>query len=191
MRTRTGILASALVVLPLAACGTAATATARTTAAPDSASSAVASARAVLAAASASCSNNGGTWNGVSCSTPAAAPTVTTLPATTPTKVEFVVSGTAPGGINITYGPAGSNFSGPQTLDGNATMSVPFDGQAEYYALNAQLQGGGSIKCKIVVTGPGDNPLTVSSGAASGGFNICDAQAAPTDSTGLSWDNEQ
>jgi len=120
----------------------------------------------------------------------AAAPAPSNTPAT-PTKVEFIVSGTAPDGIDITYGPSGSNFSGPSTLDGTATMSVPFDGSAEYYALNAQLQGGGSITCKIVVTGPGDNPLTVSSGAASGGFNICDAQAAPTDSTGLSWSNEE
>jgi hypothetical protein len=39
-------------------------------------------------------------------------------------------------------------------------MSVPFDGQAEFYHLSAQLQGAGSIKCKIVVTGPGDAPLT-------------------------------
>jgi hypothetical protein len=61
---------------------------------------------------------------------------------------------------------------------------------ADYYAIDAQLQGSGSITCKIVVTGPGDNPLTVSHGAASGGYNICDAQAAPTDSTGLSWTNE-
>ncbi|HEX3515361.1 MAG TPA: hypothetical protein VHT26_15315 [Trebonia sp.] len=61
---------------------------------------------------------------------------------------------------------------------------------ADYYAIDSQLQGSGSITCKIVVTGPGDNPLTVSHGAASGGYNICDAQAAPTDSTGLSWTNE-
>jgi len=122
----------------------------------------------------------------------AAAPAVPASPTPAPpTKVEFIVSGTAPDGIDITYGPAGSNFSGPSTLDGTATMSVPFDGSADYYALNAQLQGGGSITCKIVVTGPGDSPLTVSSGAASGGFNICEAQAAPADSTGLSWTNEQ
>ena len=120
----------------------------------------------------------------------ASAEAATPTPAS-PTKVEFIVSGSAPDGIDITYGPSGSNLAGPSTLDGTATMSVPFDGSAEFYSLNAQLQGGGSITCKMVVTGPGDNPLTVSSGAASGGFNICDAQAAPTDSSGLSWDNEQ
>jgi hypothetical protein len=108
----------------------------------------------------------------------------------TPTKVEFIVSGSAPDGIDITYGPSGSNFAGPSTLHGKAVMSVKFDPDASYYSLNAQLQGAGSIKCKIVVTGPGDAPLTVSHGAAAGGYNICSAQAAPADSTGLNWENE-
>lgn len=108
----------------------------------------------------------------------------------TPTKVEFIVTGTAPDGIDITYGPSGSNFAGPTALNGKAVMSVKFDPSASYYALNAQLQGAGSITCKIVVTGPGDQPLTVSHGAASGGYNICSAQAAPADSTGLNWQNE-
>lgn len=106
-----------------------------------------------------------------------------------PTKVEFVVSGSAPDGIDITYGPGGSNLSGPSVLDGTATMSVPFAASADFYALSAQLQGGGDITCKIVATGPGDAPLTVSSGAASGGYNICSAQAAP-ENNGLNWENE-
>ena len=70
-------------------------------------------------------------------------------------------------------------------------MTVKFDSSAEYYAMNAQLQGAGSITCKIVVTGPEDQPLTVSHGAAKGEYNICDVQAAPTDSTGLNWQDEQ
>lgn len=107
----------------------------------------------------------------------------------TPTKVEFIVTGTAPDGIDITYGPSGSNFAGPSVLDGKAVMSVKFDPSASYYALNAQLQGAGSITCKIVVTGPGDQPLTVSHGAASGGYNICSAQATSGDG-GYTWQNE-
>jgi hypothetical protein len=106
-----------------------------------------------------------------------------------PTKVEFIVSGSAPDGIDITYGPSGSNLSGPSELDGTATMTVPFNPDADYYAMNAQLQGGGDITCKIVVTGPGDQPLTASSGAASGSYNICSAQAAP-ENNGLNWLNE-
>jgi hypothetical protein len=103
--------------------------------------------------------------------------------------VEFIVSGSAPDGIDITYGPGGTNLSGPSVLDGTATMTVTFDASASYYALNAQLQGDGSITCKIVATGPGDQPLTASSGAASGGYNICSAQAAP-ENGGLNWSNE-
>lgn len=106
-----------------------------------------------------------------------------------PTKVEFIVSGSAPDGIDITYGPAGSNLAGPSVLAGTTTMTVNFDPNADYYAMNAQLQGDGDITCKIVATGPGDQPLTASSGAASGSYNICSAQAAP-ENNGLSWENE-
>jgi hypothetical protein len=188
MQAKTRLLPVAAAVLTLAACG-GTSSTARTSAAPGPHSSAAAAAS--LAAASASCELHGGTWTGAACYTPSPAPTATTLPPATPTKVEFVVSGTAPDGIDITYGPAGSNYSGPSSLDGTVTESVPFDGQAEFYHLDAQLQGAGSVKCKIVVTGPNDDPLTVSSGGASGGFNICSAQAAPVNSTGLSWQNEE
>ena len=68
-------------------------------------------------------------------------------------------------------------------------MSVPFRADDSFYALNAQLQGAGSITCKIVVTGPGDDPLTVSHGAASGGYNICSAQAT-SDDGGFTWQDE-
>lgn len=187
MQTRTTlpVAAAAVVLLAVAACSSAAPV--HTAAASSASDSAVASARAALAAASASCESSGGTWTGADCYTPSPADTAPP----TPTKVEFVVSGTAPDGIDITYGPSGSNFAGPSTLDGTVTESVPFDGQASFYHLNAQLQGAGSVTCKIVVTGPGDNPTTVSSGGASGGFNICSAQAAPVDSTGLQWQNEE
>lgn len=104
-------------------------------------------------------------------------------------KVTFVVSGSAPDGLDITYGPSGSNFAGPSALHGTARMSVKFEPDASFYALNAQLQGAGSIRCKIVVSGPGDEPLTVSHGAAAGGYNICSAQAA-SDDGGFTWQDE-
>lgn len=129
----------------------------------------------------------------VAASAPASGPASAAAPASPtpppPTKVEFIVSGSAPDGIDITYGPAGSNLSGPSVLDGTAKMTMTFDASTDYYAMNAQLQGDGSITCKIVATGPGDQPLTVSSGAASGGYNICSAQAAP-ENGGLNWENE-
>ena len=162
-------IALAAAALMAAACSSSATATGTSPAASASFASDAAAASASAAAASPSAPFS--------------------QPPAAPTRVEFVVSGTAPDGIDITYGPAGSNLAGPSVLDGTATESVPFDGSAEFYALSAQLQGDGDITCKIVVTGPGDNPLTASSGAASGSYNICSAQAAPVNG-GLTWDNE-
>lgn len=130
--------------------------------------------------------------------TPAAAqPATTSAPPHSPTRVRFVVTGTAPGGADITYGSDSDNRNAPGTLgplgSGAAVPwhgSVPFDGSAQYYAVNAQLESGGDITCKIVVTGPGDVPLTVATGHASGDAAICSAQAAPTDPSGLSWQKE-
>lgn len=115
-----------------------------------------------------------------------------------PTQVEFIVSGYAPGdgfgsGPTVNYGSDGNTHEArPASIDGTLTYSIPFDPSAQYYSVNAQLIGSGQLSCKIVVTGPyPDNPLTVSSGNASGGYSICSAQAAPTDSTGFNWRNEQ
>lgn len=136
---------------------------------------------------------------------PAAVAPTTAAPVSTPTshapapptKVEFVVTGSAPSGADITYGSDSDNrtVSGHLGVLGTGAAvpwhgSVKFDGSALYYVVNAQLDGGGNIKCKIVVTGPGDQPLTVATGHASGGYSICSAQAAPTDSSGLSWQKE-
>lgn len=116
----------------------------------------------------------------------------------TPTKVEFIISGDAPGdgygnGPTIDYGSSSSTHEAdPGRISGTLTYSVPFDPSAEYYSVNASLAGSGHITCKIVVTGPyPDKPLTVSSGDASGGYSECMAQAAPSDSSGLSWQDEQ
>lgn len=122
-------------------------------------------------------------------STPAVSPHVT--------RIHFIVTGNAPGGVDITYGSDADNRSpkGGLGFDGSGTAipwrgSMRFRGDAQYYQFDAQLQGGGDITCKIVVTGPGIQPLTVSSGHASGQYNICSAQAAPSDPQGRSWDNE-
>jgi hypothetical protein len=69
---------------------------------------------------------------------------------------------------------------------------LPYQPGHLYYDLNAQLQGSGDITCKIVVTGPGVEPnAVVASGHASGGYNICDAQATDNgDNTGMTWQSE-
>lgn len=127
-------------------------------------------------------------------STQASAASAPSSPAPhTPTEVEFVVTGNVPasqfGSVDITYGSdsASHNVTVP-SLDGTVTYKVPFDSSAEYYALNVNIDGG-SASCQIITTGPGDNPLTVSHGSASGQAE-CSAQAAP-ENGGLSWDNEQ
>lgn len=116
------------------------------------------------------------------------------------TKVEFVVSGYAPNaGCGSSCGPTVDYGSNSDThdvqlssLNGTVTYSMPFDPDAQFYSLNAQLSGGGHVTCKIVAIGPSpDVPTTVSHGSASGGSAICSAQAAPDDPGGSSWTNEQ
>ena len=127
----------------------------------------------------------------------AAAPSPTVSLQAAPT-VTFIISGYAPGGgygngPDITYGSdSDTRTAKPADIDGMVTYSVPFNPNARYYSVNVQLAGSGHVSCKIVVIGPyPDQPLTVSSGQASGGYPICSAQAAPADSSGLSWQNEQ
>jgi hypothetical protein len=150
--------------------------------------------------------SGGKTPRGATTAAPAAAPATTTTPppaaapvsaptTPSPTTVTFTVTGS--GLPSITYGSDADNRDGGGHAgdlgQGNAlpwTGSVRFDGSAMYYHLSAQLQGSGDISCKITVTGPGMVPLVVSRGHASGSYNICSAQAAPTDSSGTSWQNE-
>jgi len=111
--------------------------------------------------------------------------------------VWFVVTGT--GAPTITYGDDTDSRDGGGTLgvlgDGNALPFkawVPYQPGHLYYTLNAQLEGGGDITCKIVITGPGiEANAVVATGHASGGYNICDAQADDTgDDTGTNWQQE-
>ena len=126
---------------------------------------------------------------------PAPDPSPTLVP---PTKVTFTITGYAPGdgygnGPTINYGSSSDEHqASPASIDGTLTYTMPYDGTASYYSLNAQLAGSGHLSCKIVVTGPyPDAPLTVSHGSASGGYSICSAQAAPSDPSGLNWQDEQ
>lgn len=82
--------------------------------------------------------------------------------------VQFSVTGSASSGVDITYGNDTSSHQGPGRLP--AYMSMPVRSDALYYAMSAQLQGGGSITCKLRI---GDS---VSVGHASGGYNICSVQ---------------
>ena len=73
--------------------------------------------------------------------------------------VTYVVRGSP---ADVTYGPAGSDYSGAVPLHVAKPLGTP-----AYYAINVQLQGAGTVSCKIEVDGK-----TVSSATASGGYNI-------------------
>jgi len=80
----------------------------------------------------------------------------------------FTVTGTAPNGVDITYGDESSNYDGPKNPPMTKTLDVKSD--ALYYAVTAQLQGGGDVTCKVQI---GD---AVKVGHARGSYNICSAQ---------------
>ncbi|MEV8459604.1 MULTISPECIES: hypothetical protein [Streptomyces] len=89
-------------------------------------------------------------------------------------KVVFKVWGTAPSGalgpLDITYGSDSDNRQGK--WNGHEfTATLPLDEEALYYSVTAQLQGSGDINCSVTIDGETEK------GHASGGYNICTAQA--------------
>ena len=121
-------------------------------------------------------------------------PTSLQTPQAPPTSVEFIIAGySSSGGLEINYGSnRNTHRAHLPHINGTVTYSVSFDPNAQYYAVNAQIVRDGHLTCQIVVIGQYPaKPLTVSRGSASGGGSICSARAAPSDSSGLSWRNEQ
>jgi hypothetical protein len=94
-----------------------------------------------------------------------------------PSTVEFIVSGSP---ADVTYGPSGSSLSGSVPLDmaGQIPSPVP-----AFYAINAQLQGGGSVSCEIKVDGK-----VISAALATGGYHIaiCEISQGPSGD----WEND-
>jgi len=78
-------------------------------------------------------------------------------------QVTYVVTGSA---AHVTYGPSGANFEGTGPL----SVSQPL-GQPQFYSINAQLTGGGSVTCLLKVDG-----VTIASNSASGSGNIASCQ---------------
>jgi hypothetical protein len=93
-----------------------------------------------------------------------------------PPSVTYIVTGSY---ANVTYGPAGSDFNG--TVPMHVTRPL---GNPSYYAINAQLQGGGTVSCKIEVNGK-----VISSATASGGYNIADCEISQDPFSG-GWQND-
>jgi hypothetical protein len=85
---------------------------------------------------------------------------------TAPDGVTYRCTGSAPAGIDISYGPS---------TGGSEAASLPFTAHerltasARYYSITAQLAGSGHVSCTITLTDAG---RTVSaSGTARGGYN--------------------
>ncbi|MCX5181224.1 MmpS family transport accessory protein [Streptomyces sp. NBC_00268] len=89
------------------------------------------------------------------------------VPAAPKDKVVFKVWGSAPAGVDITYGSDSDNLQG-RGLPMTKTLTLKDD--ALYYDVTAQLQGGGDVHCSVTVDGK------TKTGHASGGYNICSAQ---------------
>ena len=110
----------------------------------------------------------------------------------TRTRIIFTVSGSAPQGADIMYGSDSDNRSpqGGLGFDGSGS-AVPWSGSLRYrngdlyYDVTAQLDGGGNIRCAVRMKMTAwysdgthrSKSETLARGYASGGYNICDAQA--------------
>jgi hypothetical protein len=121
-------------------------------------------------------------------STPAATAAATARAAAAPEQspskrtvplITYVVTGTATG-AQVTYGPEGTD------LTGHVPMRITKHlGTAMYYAIQAQLQGGGHVTVKIEINGK-----VISSGTADGGYNIAMAEISQDPVTGQ-WEDTQ
>jgi hypothetical protein len=89
--------------------------------------------------------------------------------------VVYVVNGSP---ADVTYGPAGSDAQGTVPMRVSAPLASPV-----YYAITAQLQGGGVVTCKLKIDGQ-----VISAAAASGGYNIASCEADQNPLTGA-WEN--
>jgi len=98
--------------------------------------------------------------------------------------VTMTVTGSAPDGIDITYGTNSSTIQNTR-LPFVATLLLDSSGTVTDYDLTARLQGSGKIACSIAVNG-----AVLQSGTASGGHNTCSAEIDQNPVT-HKWQEEQ
>jgi hypothetical protein len=77
--------------------------------------------------------------------------------------VTYIVTGSD---ADVTYGPSGSDYSGSVPMRITKSLGTP-----DYYAIDAQLQGDGTVSCQILVDGK-----VISQATASGGYNIASCE---------------
>jgi hypothetical protein len=80
---------------------------------------------------------------------------------------------------DVSYGPSGSSLNGSVPMHVTKRLGDP-----SYYAISAQLNGGGKVTCKIKVDGK-----VVSSATASGGYNIASCEISQDPISGR-WQND-
>jgi lambda repressor-like predicted transcriptional regulator len=88
-----------------------------------------------------------------------------------PQTITYVVTGSP---ADVTYGPAGSNLSGSVPM----SVTTPL-GSPAYYSIDAQLNGDGEVQCEIQVNGQ-----VISSGTATGSYNIASCEISQDPITG-------
>lgn len=138
----------------------------------------------------AGCGNGNPITHNASAPATAPAPTTSTTPTTTPTPTPAPAPAPAPAPVThtltfgtsgstdatVTYGTAGSNSIGQVPM--NVTIVIPNPAPL-FYVIDAQLHGDGQVSVWIQVDGK-----TLSSGVATGGYNIADAQISQNPLTG-------
>jgi hypothetical protein len=103
-------------------------------------------------------------------------PPVTTQAPPAAQTVTYVCAGHAGDGVDITYGAEGSS-SDAHHLPFSHTD--PLDATAQYFAVQAQLSGSGTVTCTTTVDwtdGSGDAQSVTQTGTANGGYNIASAE---------------
>jgi hypothetical protein len=126
--------------------------------------------------------------------TPATAPPTTAPPTTIPPPppptttttappsnlASFSCSGSAPEGVDITYGSDSQNLSGASVVPWST--AIPVTAGAMYESVSAQLQGpDGDITCTVTVGG------VTANAEAQGDYNIADAQVCNESDLGEGW----
>jgi hypothetical protein len=93
-----------------------------------------------------------------------------------PAEVTYSCEGSAPDGVDISYGSDSSQYS-PSGLP--FTHTGPLDPRAQFYFTTAQLKGAGSVSCTTVVQTANENGAANRATAIAhvvGGYNIARAQ---------------
>lgn len=106
----------------------------------------------------------------------AAAPVQAAAPAGPSSQVKYSCTGSAPDGVDITYGTESSNSSASKLP---FSRTVPLDSSAQYYDVTAQLSGSGTVSCTTTVWAS-DGTVTTKSGMANGGYNIASSEVCST-----------